>query len=279
MMNEPINARGVLTELKKKLRQADFDEYEADFEARQLLAFAVGTEKFRPDQYSMTLSFEQLERLTSAVSKRLKHFPLQYIVGKWDFMGLPFKVDENVLIPRPDTETLCEEAEKLIRERGYRTLLDICTGSGCIGISLAYRNGISATLSDISEESLAIARVNAELNSVRCKILQSDLFSKVGGKFDIITANPPYIRTSVMEELQTEVKYEPRLALHGGEDGLDFYRRISETFMEHLNPGGALIMEIGFDQGENIEKLFSSLGKVKVLKDLCGQDRVVTVSV
>lgn len=254
---------------------------DAAVDARELVSLAVG-KRVRGAGDTAELTEAQQKTLEAAVKRRLAHEPLQYIIGEWDFMGLTFKVSPNVLIPRQDTETLAEEAERLIKERGYRTLLDICTGSGCIGISLQKRTGIAATLSDISHAALDIAKANAAELGAACEIVQSDLFAALGGrKFDIITANPPYIPSETVKTLSEEVQKEPILALDGGADGLDLYRRIAESFAEHLNAGGALLMEIGFDQGESVPALFAAAEGITVglLKDLANNDRVVSATV
>ena len=249
---------------------------DAFVDARELVSLAAG-KRVRGAGDTAELTDAQQKTLETAVARRLAHEPLQHILGEWDFMGLTFKVSPDVLIPRQDTETLCEEAERLIKERGYKTLLDICTGSGCIGVSLQKRTGIRTTISDISEKALAVARENAEKLGADCEMEKSDLFSAFGGrKFDLITANPPYIPSETVKTLSEEVKKEPTLALDGGADGLDLYRRIAENFAEHLNEGGALLMEIGFDQGKSVPALFEG-AEVRVLKDLAGLDRVVAV--
>ena len=250
---------------------------DAAAEARELVSFALGR-RVGFSNGEAELTEKGSEALEALIARRLAHEPLQYIIGEWDLMGLTFRVTEAVLIPRQDTETLVVEAERLIRTRGYRTLLDICTGSGCIGLALAVRTGADAALSDISEAALEVARSNAKLHGVRPRIVKSDLFSAFGGeKFDIITVNPPYIPTKVVGTLAREVQREPAIALDGGADGLVFYRRIRAEFENRLNPGGALVMEIGYDQGATVPALFESCGTTRVLKDLGGNDRVVVV--
>ncbi len=214
-----------------------------------------------------------LEALESAVNRRLSHEPLQYILGSWGFMGLEFKVAPCALIPRQDTETLCEEALRLINERGYKTLLDICTGTGCIAISLAKLTGIKAEASDISPECAALAGENARKNGVELISREADLFSGAGS-YDIITANPPYISGADMAALQDEVLFEPGLALFGGTDGLEIYRRIAASAAEHVNPGGALVMEVGLGQAEAVAELFPGR-EARIINDLCGIPRVV----
>ena len=213
-----------------------------------------------------------MPRLEELVSRRKSGEPLQYILGKWEFMGLPFYTRPCALIPRQDTETLCEEALK-INGRG-KTLLDLCCGTGCIGVSLAKLGGFEVTFGDISRDCLALARENAALNGVPGKFLLTDMFSDISDSFDLICVNPPYIPTSELASLQTEVKREPVLALDGGEDGLDFYRSIARDYATHISPGGALLMEVGAGQAADVAEMFS---KAEIIKDICGIERVVAV--
>lgn len=198
--------------------------------------------------------------------------PLQYILGEWEFMGLPFKVGAGTLIPRPETELLCELALK--EKNNGRCVLDLCCGSGCVGVSLAKLGGAEVTFSDISPEALAYAKENAALNGVNGTFLQGDLFAPVTGRFDLITVNPPYLTASEMAGRQKELTFEPELALYGGEDGLIFYRRLAAEAPTYLAPGGRLLMEIGCTQGEALRTLFP--GSI-IYKDLAGLDRVVGV--
>lgn len=213
-----------------------------------------------------------MPRLEELVSRRKSGEPLQYILGKWEFMGLPFYTRPCALIPRQDTETLCEEALK-INGRG-KTLLDLCCGTGCIGVSLAKLGGFEVTFADISPDCLALARENAALNDVSGSFVLTDMFGNISGSYDMICVNPPYIPTSELASLQAEVKREPVLALDGGADGLDFYRRISRDYAAHLNPGGALLMEVGAGQAEDVAAMFP---KAEIIKDICGIKRVVAV--
>ncbi|HWS30954.1 MAG TPA: peptide chain release factor N(5)-glutamine methyltransferase [Clostridia bacterium] len=213
--------------------------------------------------------------LQAYAARRQSGEPLQYILGQWEFMGLPFYVENGVLIPRQDTEALAEHALKLIRERGYKTALDLCCGTGCLGISLAKLSGVSATLADISPLCIMLAEKNAARNGIAAKIAQGDLFSAVSERFDVIVTNPPYINTDALDTLQKEVRYEPRLALDGGKDGLMFYRRIAKEYKAYLAPGGALLMEVGAEQASDVINLFESAYTVK---DLCGIDRVVVMN-
>ncbi|MCC8065887.1 MAG: peptide chain release factor N(5)-glutamine methyltransferase [Clostridiales bacterium] len=252
---------------------------------------------------------EQRDAYTALVNRRGSHIPLQYLTGEQEFMGLPFQVNEQVLIPRQDTETLVELAlavmDGSMQNRSgegadqYR-VLDLCTGSGCIAVSIArlwerrrtekhLEKRLEVYASDISEEALATARENARKLQAEVCFLRSDLLSAfrpedcsrdpVRIRFDMIVSNPPYIRTDVIEELSDEVRlHEPRTALDGGKDGLDFYRRIIRDSGECLRPGGWLLLEIGYDQGQDVSGLMIQNGflDVAVTKDLSGNDRVVS---
>ena len=211
-----------------------------------------------------------MPRLEELVSRRKSGEPLQYILGKWEFMGLPFYTRPCALIPRQDTETLCEKALAI----GGKTLLDLCCGTGCIGVSLAKLGGFEVTFGDISRDCIDLARENAALNGVAGSFVLTDMFGNISGSYDMICVNPPYIPTSDLALLQAEVKREPALALDGGADGLDFYRRISRDYAAHLNPGGALLMEVGAGQAEDVAAMFPNAGRIK---DICGIERVVTV--
>lgn len=249
---------------------------DAETEARELLALAAGMDRrelfLHADDPMLR---EQTDRLTELMSRRMGGEPLQYILGEWEFMGLPFFVSPDVLIPRQDTETVCEAAIRSIRERGYRTVLDLCTGSGCIGIAIRKLTGADVTLADVSEGALAVAARNAERNHADVTIRSGDLFGAVGeGRFDLIVCNPPYLTARDMDELQREVRFEPSGALFGGEDGLVFYRRIARAYRSHLCPGGMLILEIGSTQGEAVCALFAG---ACIERDYGGNDRAVIV--
>ncbi len=223
---------------------------------------------------------EQLEEYEWVLKKRAEHIPLQYIVGETEFMGLTFKVNSSVLIPRQDTETLVEEALKVAKP-GMR-VLDMCTGSGCIIISIVHHGKeLEGFASDISRHAVNVAKENAKLNQVAVSFETGDLFDHIKGKYDIIVSNPPYIRTEEIAKLMPEVQnFEPYDALDGKEDGLFFYRRIVEEAGSYLNPGGYLMFEIGHDQGMDVSDLLKHAGfqNVSVMKDLAGNDRVVTGS-
>ena len=211
-----------------------------------------------------------------AVQKRAEHIPLQYIIGEQEFMGLRFKVNSNVLIPRQDTETLVEQVLKIVKP-GMK-VLDLCTGSGCVLISvLKNAPELTGVGSDISKTALLVAKENAKMHEVDADWIRSDLFDNITETFDVIMANPPYIPTGEILSLIPEVRdFEPENALDGGADGLDFYRKIAGQVKGYLNPGGYVYMEIGYDQGEAVSELMRNAGftEVEVSKDLARNDRV-----
>ncbi len=223
------------------------------------------------------MDVEQVEQFVRVIQKRAERIPLQYITGEQEFMGLVFHVNSSVLIPRQDTETLVEEALKRITS-GMR-VLDLCTGSGCILISIL-KNApeVEGFGYDISKQALIVAKENARLNGVSAVFERSDLLEQVSGKFDMIVSNPPYIRTDEIVSLMPEVsQFEPLLALDGKEDGLYYYRKITQKAKEHLNSGGMLLFEIGYDQGDAVSEMLRTAGfeDVQVIKDLTRSNRVV----
>lgn len=247
------------------------EEHEA--EARIIISDLTALPIGRINIEAPPLSAALKERIEGVAKRRAEGEPLQYILGKWEFMGLPFYTRPCALIPRQDTETLCEEALK-INGSGKR-LLDLCCGTGCIGVSLGKLGGFEATFGDISPDCLALARENAALNGVPGSFILTDMFGGIDGSFDLICVNPPYIPTSELASLQDEVRREPALALDGGADGLDFYRRIARDHAAHLSPGGTLLMEVGAGQAAEVASMFP---KAEIIKDLCGVERVVAVS-
>lgn len=263
----------------KQLNQAEVTETELN--ARLLLESICGTG--RNDllvHADREVAAEQEEKYREYIAIRAKHVPLQYITGEQEFMGLTFKVSENVLIPRQDTECLVEEVMRDLHD-GMR-ILDMCTGSGCILLSLLhYSNDCTGVGADISEKALETAAENAVCLGITedtVRFVQSNLFERITGKFDRIISNPPYIPSDVIPTLMEEVKtYEPMGALDGGIDGLTFYRRIVEEGRKHLCRGGKLYFEIGYDQAEDVSRLLQEAGftEVETVKDLAGLDRVV----
>jgi release factor glutamine methyltransferase len=220
----------------------------------------------------------QAERYHSYLKRRQALEPISYILGEKEFMGLKFVVDCRVLSPRPDTETLVEEAIKVATKEGLSSFLDVCTGSGCVAVSIAsFLKGAKAFASDISPGALDVARENARRNNVSVTFCQSDLFEKISGNFDLIVSNPPYIKRGMLDSLPSTIKlHEPRIALDGGIDGLDFHRALAYGAPSRLNPGGWLMLEIGFDQGEKVSALLREQGfVVYIKKDLAGFDRAV----
>lgn len=308
--------KAAYTQGRGRLRQAGVPE--ANLDAWYLLEYVTGISRasylMEPDR---EMTEQQSLRYEECISKREQRVPLQHITGEQEFMGLTFRVDENVLIPRQDTETLVEQALEILkkgqlpRSGGKLHILDLCTGSGCILLSVLHYadkcdtgsndagqcdpgmhdpgkhdagdpagmpGNIEGTGADISEKALSIAGQNADALGIRAEFILGDLFENIRGKYGMILSNPPYIRSAEIDALQEEVRlHDPREALDGREDGLYFYRRITDEAREHLLPGGWLIFEIGYDQAEDVSGLMRSAGytEVRVKKDLAGLDRVV----
>lgn len=224
-----------------------------------------------------TLKDEEQQEYELAIRKRAERVPLQYITGEQEFMGMTFKVNPSVLIPRQDTEILVEEVLKLCKPEDR--VLDLCTGSGCIIISMV-RNlpSLEAYAGDISRQAINVAKENAKLNQTAVVFEKSNLFEAFSGKFDIIVSNPPYIPSEEIPKLMPEVRdFEPHEALDGLEDGLFFYRKIVAGSVEYLSDNGILCMEIGYDQGPAVTEMMKQFGflDITVTKDLAGLDRVV----
>ena len=269
---------------------------DAKIDAEELYCFLTGIDRVHLFlKANEEVDPETEEKYMELIARRAQRIPLQHITGVQEFMGHTFKVSPDVLIPRQDTETLVLEAGRTIQAnpqkkagfwdklkgRGDWEVLDLCCGSGAVGISLTkmYSN-IKVTATDISEAALKVAEENAENLRTKIKFLQGDMFAPLNGKkFDMIVSNPPYIRTNMISILQEEVKkHEPLTALDGGRDGLDFYKIIVEQAADHLTSGGWLLMEIGHDQGEDLRKMLKDSQKytpAEVVKDLPGRDRVV----
>ncbi len=285
--------RAVYEEGASRLGKAGIAE--AALDARLLLEYVCGTDRNTLLVHGdREVSEEERARYRLFLAERERHTPLQYLTGEQEFMGLTFKVNEKVLVPRQDTETLVEEVMKNLHD-GMR-ILDMCTGSGCILLSLLhYSNGCAGVGVDLSEEALTVARENyARLKQKRPEMdavfVQGDLFQALDacagetpdgawpGRFDRIVSNPPYIRTSVIDTLMPEVReHEPLMALDGREDGLYFYREITGRAREYLNRGGMLYYEIGYDQAADVAEILEQAGfqGIEVVRDLAGEDRVV----
>ena len=252
----------------------------ARFEAEQIVMKALDIDRTQLlINGKKTAGKNDIKAVNEMLSRRKNGEPLQYILGECEFMSLPFYVESGVLIPRADTETLVEEIIKAAKPQ--MKILDICSGSGCIGISLAhYIKDATVTMLDISDKAMNVSEKNIALNGVqdRVTVKKCDILNEIPqGEYDVIVSNPPYIETAVIDKLQTEVKdYEPRLALDGGGDGLVFYRRITDTAPQMLSENGILAFEIGFDQGKSVSELMKkNFEDIKVTKDLAGNDRVV----
>lgn len=261
----------------QKLKEAEIGE--AQLDARLLLEEVCGTDHNTLLCHGdREVSEAEEEQYRKALEQRAVHVPLQHLLGYQDFMGLRFQVNEHVLIPRQDTEILVEEAMRYLHD-GMR-ILDLCTGSGCILLSLLhYSNDCEGTGVDISKEALQVAALNAELLGIKADFLKSDLYEKVTGKFDLLVSNPPYIERKVIPTLMEEVReYDPYIALDGGEDGLDFYRRIIGGAQDYLKRGGQILMEIGSGQAQAVSELLREAGfkEIDVCRNFAGLDRVVS---
>lgn len=278
-----MTARETLDRIRICLQEAGIEEFE--YESWIFLEWIFGIR--RADYYmdpNGTVNPEQEAFLSEVLEQRARRVPLQYLMGSCEFMGYSFLVDERVLIPRQDTECLVEKAVELLRDSQKKGLeapevLDLCTGSGCIGISIKKLcPKANVTLADISEGALKVAGENAARQEADVSLVQSDLFENIEGNYDYIVSNPPYIPTKVIEGLMPEVRdYEPHLALDGLADGLFFYRKIVEEATVRLRKGGVLLFEIGQEQGADLTDILENQGfaQIEIWKDLAGLDRVV----
>lgn len=291
-----MTIREVLTNIRERLQNAGIEDFE--YESWAFLDWKLHIDRaefyMNPDGKVKEELLEELERV---LKQREQRVPLQYLMGECEFMGYDFYVDERVLIPRQDTECLVELAVESIREKKVKLgqeyseadhgenvskvkVLDLCTGSGCIGISVAKLcPDTEVTLADISEGALSVAKKNADNLGADVTLIRGNLFENIEGRFDYILSNPPYIPSEVIEGLMPEVKeHEPRLALDGEADGLSFYRKIINEAPDYLNPEGRIYFEIGAEQGKDLIRLMDERGfsEVKVHKDLAGLDRIVT---
>lgn len=254
--------------------------------AKELLEYVFKVEKEKIIiQENKEANSKEIDQYKSLLTKIANGIPVQYITNNQEFMKLSFYVDENVLIPQPDTEILVEEILKLYSNKECK-ILDLCTGSGAIAISLAkYIEKSSIVATDISKKAIQIAKLNAEKNLVHTKInfIESDMFDDVDiTSFDIIVSNPPYIKSDVIKSLDVQVQKEPKIALDGGIDGLKFYKIIAENAYKYIKLNGKIFIEIGFDQKESVEDLFKSNEKYSNIyskKDFGGNDRIIVATV
>lgn len=280
MKQRILNIQKIYREGQKQLEKAGICE--ASLDAWYLLEYVTGISKAsyygNPER---EISEEEEESYFSYIKKRCERIPLQHLTGEQEFMGISFLVNEHVLIPRQDTETLVEEVLKKLKPE--MKVLDMCTGSGCILLSLLklYKKGkITGTAADISAKALDVARKNAQRLGMDVRFIQSDLFENITSemKYDVIVSNPPYIPTAVIDSLQDEVKlYDPYIALNGREDGLYFYREIIKESVFYIKNGGWLAFEIGHDQARAVSELMKMAGyeNISVKKDLASLDRAV----
>lgn len=271
-------------EVKKKLQAAGIEDYV--FEAKQIIKHITGLSATQIlTQYNNKLSLFQENNLTALLRQREIRYPLQYIFGEWDFYGRPFYVGPGVLVPRADTETLIEAALEFLKEKQNPEILDLCAGSGCIGITLAKEMESSNVLMvEKFDEAIRYAKRNIDRNSVsNAEIQKGDIFESAFSdrKFDIIVSNPPYIPKNEMEEISPETKFEPETALLAEENGMQFYKAIINNYKDSLKEGGAIAFEVGINQSERVAKLLEAAGfkNITVKKDLNSIERVVIANI
>ncbi len=261
-----------ITEIAETLA-SEAGVFDPTFEAREIVREYAGDGEL----FGGTLTKEQLDLIDAAVSRRLTGEPLQYIFGKWEFYGFPFYVGEGVLIPRPETELLIDIAEKRLGKG--KTALDLCSGTGCIPISIALKTGAKCYAVELYDAAFGylernIALNGADVTAIKADALDGTLFGDT--EFDAIFSNPPYLTGGEMKKLQREVSREPETALYGGEDGLDFYRALIPAWKGRLKPGGFMAVETGETQGEAVSEIMQIAGLIPdVIKDYAGLDRVV----
>lgn len=272
-----VLVRDIIKKAQNTLEAAGIADSQVDSWLLAEFVFGITRVKYYANM-QMTIDGRSAEKYNELVNQRAGHIPLQHIIGTQEFMGLTFKVNENVLIPRQDTELMVENVVDYLGN-DERTVLDMCTGSGCIAVSIDRLSKDSkVTAVDISEKALEVAQENNRLNNANVIFIQSDLFTNVTGKYDIIVSNPPYIRTDEIPKLMEEVKsHEPVMALDGMEDGLYFYKKICGEASDYLNDNGKIFFEIGYDQGDDVSEILrqNRFCNIEVLKDLSGNDRVV----
>lgn len=265
---------------KQRLEKAGIEDYV--FEAKQIIMHITG---FTPAQiltdYNKKLSQFEENNLIALIHQREVRYPLQYIFGHWDFYGRPFKVGVGVLIPRADTETVVETALEVLKQRENPKVLDLCAGSGCIGITIAAEiPSAQVTMVEKFDEALRYAEENIKLNSVNASVLKGDVFDKPqfeNESIDLIVSNPPYIPNSEMKYCSPEVKFEPETALLAEDGGLEFYKAIIENYKSVLKIGGYICFEVGFKQAKKVKELLRNAGfkDIKITNDLNGIGRAV----
>lgn len=267
-------------DIKSRLKAAGIEDFV--FEAKQIIKYVTGyTNKEILLNYTESLTGFQKDCMEAVLKERLTRYPLQYILGFWDFYGRRFKVGPGVLIPRQDTEIVAETCLEIIKEMKNPEILDLCAGTGCIGITLAAERGDSSVvLVEKYPEPIAYLEENIKKNAPEnAKLTKGDVFRKTGSdkKYDLIVSNPPYIKSGEIKNLQPEVRFEPVSALDGGEDGLKFYSFIAKEYKDSLKPGGMLVFETGFDEAEAIKGIMEANGYtgITVKKDYYENERVI----
>lgn len=264
---------------KKQLADAGIEDYV--FESKQIIKHITGyTNAQILTKYTQALTEFQMNNLTAIIKQRLIRYPLQYIIGKWNFFGREFFVGPGVLIPRSDTETLMDVCLEALKKKTGARALDLCAGTGCIGITLkGEMPNVDVTLVEKFDEAFAYTTKNAAHNNVDVKIVKGDVLKCEGadGEYDLIVSNPPYIDASDMKALQPEVTFEPATALAGGEDGLDFYRAIVSGYKNCLRDGGVMAFEVGINQAQDVAEIMRNNGfkNISTRADMNGIDRVV----
>ncbi len=267
---------GSVATLTEKVKKAFSKKGIDSSDAEWLVAITLNVKRSEVYNKKITVTPKQVEEVAMLSVKRLSGMPLSYVLGNANFYGYDFIVNENVLIPRAETEELVAITLKNINSN--TTVLDMCTGSGAIAITINKQSNATVTAVDISEKALEIAKVNAKNNGANVNFIQSDMFNNVSGKFDVIISNPPYVKSSDIENLQREVKFEPIIALDGGQDGLDFYRIIANDGAKFLNDGGLLFIEYGINESEQIKDILiasNNFKNVEIIKDINGLDRII----
>ena len=261
---------------KKVIKTLSDNDIQEKAEAEWIVSIVLGVK--RDEVYaSKIVTPKYIEKIDKIVKERITGRPLWYCIGDTEFYGYKIKVDERVLIPRPETELLVYTAKNCIESQDV--VLDLCTGSGAIAIAIQKETKAKVYASDVSQDSLDLAKENAQQNDAQVNFILSDMFENLGQeKFDVIISNPPYIKREDIKSLQREVKdFEPLLALDGGEDGLEFYKIIAQKVKNHLKEKGVLLLEIGYNQAEEVKDLFREYSEIEVIKDLENNDRIIKV--
>lgn len=279
-----MNIKQALEEAKNILKSNNFED--SNIIAKELLSYVLKKDKvYLMINSDTALTDTEYDEFIKYIEQIIDGKPLQYIMQKQEFMGMDFFVNEDVLIPQPDTEILVETVLDICKKYGEQSLriLDLCTGSGAIAISLSKILNAQVFASDVSTKALEVAEKNNVLNNTKVEFIESNLFEQINGeKFDIIVSNPPYIKNEEIKSLSKQVQNEPYIALAGGEDGLDFYRKIIDEAYKHINENGYLCLEIGYDQKEDLIKLIKQNENYEYqncIKDLSNNDRCIIAKI